>query len=456
VGSRQVSFHPSARGLSLAPVGAQELDMRIRRRSAAQLALVAAAAVAVALPAKRAAAQGSLIDRAKKSMTDAASAAKKGLSDETTRQINSAVDAAAAAEVSDGAFNAAVSPWTSSDGAKRVELARFSGSAFVVTNGASRQIVLCDDRGLLPWLASVTIADGKSANAGTPAASATTGNGRGSGAPTQVASTNGKSGRGGASGAQRSSGETSGRGGAQGAATASTGPAVANGEVVQAGAKGVSLPTAIAHEYRLPSNVITFALPTANGASVGAPSIGSLQIGSVSESIFSGAAKVRFAQATIPGSKTKETVDLGVVFKARVLAEGQTPGECLTSGGGKGSSAAKGGDTKGGDAKAGDAKGGDAKGSPPSTSQPGTPSTPARGENGTAAAGGASFAEGDVLLPKIANVKLIADSKDGAKLVATLTRGEELVYLGQEQNGYLHVQAAGGEGWVRKALLSKR
>jgi hypothetical protein len=445
--------------------------MRIRRRSAAQLALVAAAAVAVALPAKRAAAQGSLIDRAKKSMTDAASAAKKGLSDETTRQINSAVDAAAAAEVSDGAFNAAVSPWTSSDGAKRVELARFSGSAFVVTNGASRQIVLCDDRGLLPWLASVTIADGKSANAGTPAASATTGNGRGSGAPTQVASTNGKSGRGGASGAQRSSGETSGRGGAQGAATASTGPAVANGEVVQAGAKGVSLPTAIAHEYRLPSNVITFALPTANGASVGAPSIGSLQIGSVSESIFSGAAKVRFAQATIPGSKTKETVDLGVVFKARVLAEGQTPGECLTSGGGKGSSAAKGGDTKGGDtkggdtkggdtkggdAKAGDAKGGDAKGSPPSTSQPGTPSTPARGENGTAAAGGASFAEGDVLLPKIANVKLIADSKDGAKLVATLTRGEELVYLGQEQNGYLHVQAAGGEGWVRKALLSKR
>jgi hypothetical protein len=315
---------------------------------------------------------------------------------------------------------------------------------------------LCDDRGLLPWLASVTIADGKSANAGTPAASATTGNGRGSGAPTQVASTNGKSGRGGASGAQRSSGETSGRGGAQGAATASTGPAVANGEVVQAGAKGVSLPTAIAHEYRLPSNVITFALPTANGASVGAPSIGSLQIGSVSESIFSGAAKVRFAQATIPGSKTKETVDLGVVFKARVLAEGQTPGECLTSGGGKGSSAAIGGDTKGGDTKGGDAKAGDAKGSPPSTSQPGTPSTPARGENGTAAAGGASFAEGDVLLPKIANVKLIADSKDGAKLVATLTRGEELVYLGQEQNGYLHVQAAGGEGWVRKALLSKR
>lgn len=412
--------------------------MRIRRRSAAQLALVAVAAAAI--PAQHAAAQGSLIDRAKKSMTDAATAAKKGLSDEATRQINSAVDAAATAEVSDGAFNAAVSPWASSDGAKRVELARFSGSAFVVTNGGSRQIVLCDDRGLLPWLASVTIADGKSPAAGTPAAGTpaagtTTGNGRGSGASSQVASTGGKSGR----------------GGAQGAGSASTGSTVANGEVVQAGAKGVSLPTALAREYRLPSNAITFALPTANGANVGAPSIGSLQIASVSESIFSGAAKVRFAQATIPGSKAKETVDLGVVFKARVLADGQTPGECLTSGGAKGGSPAK-----SGDAKSGDTKGGDAKGSPPSGSQPAAAGTSARGGNAIAGTGGASFVEGDVLLPKIANVKLIADSKDDAKLVATLTRGEELVYLGQEQNGYLHVQAAGGEGWVRKALLSKR
>jgi hypothetical protein len=417
--------------------------MRIRRRSAAQLALVVIAVTAI--PTRRAAAQGSLIDRAKKSVTDAASAAKKGLADETSRQINSAIDAAATAEVSEGAFNAAVSPWTSSDGAKRVELARFSGSAFVVTNGATRQVVLCDDRGVLPWLASVTIADGKSGGAGTQRAGAATGSGRGSGSAGQVASAGDKPGRGGASGAtSRSSGAASGRGGTPGAGATS---AAANGEVEQAGAKGASLPTAVEREYRFPSNVITLALPTANGANVGAPSVGSLKIVSVSESIFSGAAKVRFAQATIPGSKTKETVDLGVVFKARVLADGQTPGACLTSSGGKGGSAAKGGDTKGGDTKS----------TPPAGGQAAAPSTPSRGEPAPPApANGSSFAEGDVLLPKIANVKLIADSKDDAKLVATLKRGEELVYLGQEENGYLHVQAAGGEGWVRKALLSKR
>lgn len=403
--------------------------MRFPYRSAAQLALVVVAVTSI--PTRRALAQGSLIDRAKKSMTDAASAAKKGVADETSRQISSAVDAAATAEVSDGSFNAALSPWTSGDGTKRVELAHFSGSAFVVTNGTSRQIVLCDDRGVLPWLASVTIGDGKSEVASS---------GGGSGAPSPVANTGGKSGRGGASGTpSRSSGASNGRGGAQGVAAAST---AANGEVVQAGAKGASLPTAMAHEYRLPSAAITLALPTANGANVGAPSVGSLKIVSLSESIFSGAAKVRFAQATIPGSKTKEVVDLGVVFKARVLADGQTPGECLAAGGGKGAAAAKGGDPKAGETKAGDTRAGDPKS--PTASTPPT------------AASGPSFAEGDILLPKIANVKLIADSKDDAKLVATLKRGEELVYLGQEENGYLHVQAAGGEGWVRKALLSKR
>ncbi|MFI5228453.1 MAG: hypothetical protein ACHQWU_05255 [Gemmatimonadales bacterium] len=412
--------------------------MRFRRHSLAQLALI----VVAAIPWGRARAQGSIIDRAKKSMTDAASAAKKGLSDETTRQLNSAVDAAATAEVADGAFNAAVSPWTSSDGTSRVQLARFSGTAFMVTNGANRQVVLCDDRGILPWLASLTIADsnvtasgGSRGSSGGPKKAA---NETPTSAVGQTAATpNSKTGRGGA------------------AADGKANSAAANGEVVQAGkqSQGASLPTAIGREYRLPSKAITLALPTANGANVGAASVGSLKIGNISESIFSGAAKVRFAQATIPGSKSKEAVDFGVVFKARVLAEGQTPGQCLTGGAAKSGAATT--------------KGGDSKGSGPAPAQ--SPVTPRSGGESAAAtprsggesapataSPGPSVDEGDVLTPKLANVKLIADSKDDAKLVATLKKGEELVYLGQEQNGYLHVQGADGEGWVKKALLSKR
>jgi hypothetical protein len=406
--------------------------MRISRRSLAQLALL----VAAAIPTTRALGQGSLIDRAKKSMDDAASAAKKGLSDEATRQINSAVDAAAGAEVSDGAFNAAVSPWTSSDGAKRVELARFSGSAFVVTNGTNRQVVLCDDRGILPWLASLTITDGKDASPG---------GGRGSsGAPSKTASAAPAPAAPAAGQTTATRGSKPGRGGAPADGKASS--TAANGEVVQSGKQGESLPTALGREYRLPSNLITLALPTANGANVGAASLGSLKIGNVSESIFSGAAKVRFAQATIPGSKSKEAVDFGVVFKARVLPEGQTPAQCLAGGASKSGGAT----TKGGDSKGSAPATGTAPAASPATPRSGVESAPATPSTGP------SFAEGDVLIPKIANVKLIADSKDEAKLVATLTKGEELVYLGQEQNGYLHVQGAGGEGWVKKALLSKR
>jgi hypothetical protein len=78
-----------------------------------------------------------------------------------------------------------------------------------------------------------------------------------------------------------------------------------------------------------------------------------------------------------------------------------------------------------------------------------------------AAAGGktnaaAGFNEGDVLVPKIANVKLLADAADTAKVVATLARGEELVITGGEKNGFIQVQGATGTGWVKLVLVQKR
>ena len=35
-------------------------------------------------------------------------------------------------------------------------------------------------------------------------------------------------------------------------------------------------------------------------------------------------------------------------------------------------------------------------------------------------------------------------------------KGDKLVFLGQEQDGYLHVSNGTSEGWVRKVLVSKR
>jgi hypothetical protein len=69
---------------------------------------------------------------------------------------------------------------------------------------------------------------------------------------------------------------------------------------------------------------------------------------------------------------------------------------------------------------------------------------------------GAVFHEGDVLAPKIANIKMLADPDDAAKAVATLARNDELVVIGSEKNGYVNVQGASGSGWVKIVLVQKR
>jgi hypothetical protein len=74
---------------------------------------------------------------------------------------------------------------------------------------------------------------------------------------------------------------------------------------------------------------------------------------------------------------------------------------------------------------------------------------------GGATKAGAVFNEGDVLVPKIANVKLLAQPSDTGKVVATLGR-EELVVIGGEKDGYINVQSAAASGWVKAVLLTKR
>jgi hypothetical protein len=69
---------------------------------------------------------------------------------------------------------------------------------------------------------------------------------------------------------------------------------------------------------------------------------------------------------------------------------------------------------------------------------------------------GAVFNEGDVLSPKIANVRLMSDPSDSSKPLATLARGEELVVIGGEKNGFINVQGATASGWVKIVLVQKR
>jgi hypothetical protein len=75
---------------------------------------------------------------------------------------------------------------------------------------------------------------------------------------------------------------------------------------------------------------------------------------------------------------------------------------------------------------------------------------------GVTRSAGALFNEGDVLVPKIANVKLFAQPSDTAKQVATLSRTDELVVVGAEKDGYINVQGSSASGWVKSVLVQKR
>ena len=65
-------------------------------------------------------------------------------------------------------------------------------------------------------------------------------------------------------------------------------------------------------------------------------------------------------------------------------------------------------------------------------------------------------AEGDVLVPKIAGVKVMAEPSDTAKVIGTLSRADELVAVGPSRDGFINVQGASGTGWVKIVLVSKR
>jgi hypothetical protein len=75
---------------------------------------------------------------------------------------------------------------------------------------------------------------------------------------------------------------------------------------------------------------------------------------------------------------------------------------------------------------------------------------------GGATKAGAVFSEGDVLTPKIANVKLLAQPTDTAKPLATLARTDELVVIGESKDGFINVQGATASGWVKIVLVQKR
>jgi hypothetical protein len=62
---------------------------------------------------------------------------------------------------------------------------------------------------------------------------------------------------------------------------------------------------------------------------------------------------------------------------------------------------------------------------------------------------------GDVMMAKIAGVKVLRGPADSAGVLMSLTKTDEVLYLGEERNGFAKVTSASGDGWVKVVLLRK-
>jgi hypothetical protein len=72
------------------------------------------------------------------------------------------------------------------------------------------------------------------------------------------------------------------------------------------------------------------------------------------------------------------------------------------------------------------------------------------------AANSAKADAGAVYVPKIGGVKVHADANDGAKVIATLGKSDEVVAEGDEKSGFIKVASSGGSGWVKAIMMRKQ
>lgn len=80
---------------------------------------------------------------------------------------------------------------------------------------------------------------------------------------------------------------------------------------------------------------------------------------------------------------------------------------------------------------------------------------PAHNANAAGSVAANAFNSGDILLGKIAGVRVLASPSASSKVLFTLKRGDELVFIGPDSDGFLKVQGAEGEGWVDKRLVKR-
>jgi Curli production assembly/transport component CsgG len=80
---------------------------------------------------------------------------------------------------------------------------------------------------------------------------------------------------------------------------------------------------------------------------------------------------------------------------------------------------------------------------------------PASQQNAAASVKAGAANAGDVMMAKIAGVKVLKGPADSAGVLMSLSKTDEVLYLGEEKNGFAKVTSPNGDGWVKAVLLKK-
>lgn len=66
------------------------------------------------------------------------------------------------------------------------------------------------------------------------------------------------------------------------------------------------------------------------------------------------------------------------------------------------------------------------------------------------------FVEGDTLYPKIDNVKLLSSASNSSEQLGALKKSNGMIYMGEENNGFIKVETSDGGGWIKKILVTRK
>lgn len=74
-------------------------------------------------------------------------------------------------------------------------------------------------------------------------------------------------------------------------------------------------------------------------------------------------------------------------------------------------------------------------------------------QNAAASLQAVNHRPGAVLRAKLDNIKVLEGPERGSDVVSKLNKGEEVVFMGDAEDGYLYVQGSEAEGWVQQFML---